>query len=229
MKKNNIKNINEICDKIISLIEQSRQSVAKNINSAMVFTYYNIGKMLVDEWQQGEKRAEYGKQLLAKVSTDLTKKYGKGFSVQNLERMRSFFLIYSDSSKELRDSEVFQKSSTVSRISEVDTKSPTVSRISGADKKSSTVSRISDDDYVNLLPISWSHYSFLIRIKDEIERQFYEVESFQNQWSVRELYAIVEITLPENNRQIFASQYETILPSKKQFTELLNFNINLKL
>jgi predicted nuclease of restriction endonuclease-like (RecB) superfamily len=118
--------------------------------------------MLVEEWQQGEKRAEYGTQLLENVSTDLTKAFGKGFSVQNLERMRNFFLLYSKSSKSLRNSEVFRKSSTVLRISD-----------SVAD--------------ICLLPISWSHYSFLMRIKNEEERQFYEIESFQNQWSVREL------------------------------------------
>jgi predicted nuclease of restriction endonuclease-like (RecB) superfamily len=154
--------MNNISDKIIALLEQARQAVAKNVNSAMVFTYYHIGKMLVDEWQHGEKRAEYGAQLLSNVSADLTMVYGKGFSVQNLERMRNFFLIYSKSSSVLRNSEVFQKSSSLMRIfnSEAD---------------------------ICFLPISWTHYSFLMRIKNEIERQFYEVEAFKNQWSVREL------------------------------------------
>ena len=167
--------MNEISDKIIALVEQARQAVAKNVNSAMVFTYYHIGKILVEEWQQGEKRAEYGAQLLANVSADLTKNFGKGFSVQNLERMRNFFLLYSNSSKELRNSALFRKSSTVLRKFDVS-------------QKSSSPMRISDEESdIRFLPISWSHYSFLMRIKNEIERQFYEVESLQNQWSVREL------------------------------------------
>ena len=153
---------NNISDKIIALVEQARQSVAKSANSAMVFTYYHIGKLLVNEWQQGEKRAEYGAQLLTSVSADLTNVFGKGFSVQNLERMRNFYLLYSKSSKELRNSAVFQKSSTVLRI-------------------------LDDNLDVRFLPISWSHYLFLMRINDETQRQFYEVESFQNQWTLKEL------------------------------------------
>jgi len=154
--------INTISDKIIALIEQARQVVAKNVNSAMVFTYYHVGRILVEEWQQGEKRAEYGTQLLANVSADLTKAFGKGFSIQNLERMRNFFLLYSNSSKALRKSAVFQKSSTALRI-------------------------FNDNTTISFLPISWSLYLFLMRIKNEIERQFYEVESFQNQWTLKEL------------------------------------------
>ena len=167
--------MNDISDKIIALVEHARHTVVKNVNSVMVLTYYHIGKMLVEEWQQGEKRAEYGTQLLANVSTDLTKVFGKGFSVQNLERMRNFFLIYSNSSNVLRNSDVFQKSSTLMRNSDELQKSSPVMRI------------FNSEPNVSFLPISWTHYSFLIRIKDEVERQFYEVESFQNQWSVREL------------------------------------------
>jgi len=84
--------MNKISNKIIALIEQARQAVTRNVNSVMVVTYYHIGRMLVEEWQKGEERAEYGTQLLANISADLTKVFGKGFSVQNLERMRNFFL-----------------------------------------------------------------------------------------------------------------------------------------
>jgi len=177
-----------ISDKIIALVEQARQAVAKNVNSAMIFTYYHIGRMLVEEWQRGEKKAEYGTQLIATVSADLTKAFGKGFSVDNLERMRKFFLLYSSSSKELRDSDVFQKSATVLRISDDSQISASVMRKSNDSQKSANVLRIFDGGQeARFLPISWTHYSFLMRIKNEIERQFYEVESFQNQWSVREL------------------------------------------
>ena len=151
-----------ISDKIIALVEQARQSVVRNINSTMVFTYYHIGRMLVEEWQKGEKRAEYGTQLLTNVSANLTNAFGKGFSVQNLERMRSFFLIYSNSSTLLRNSDVFQKSSNSLRI-------------------------FDNEQEIRFLPISWSHYLFLMRIKNEMERQFYEIESFQNQWTLKEL------------------------------------------
>ena len=172
--------MNSISDRIIALVEQARQAVARNVNSTMVFTYYHIGRLLVEEWQQGEKRAEYGTNLLANVSTDLAKVFDKGFSVQNLERMRKFFLLYSKSSKGLRNSAVFQNSSTLMRIS-------------------------GSDCDVCFLPISWSHYLFLMRIKDETERQFYEVESFQNQWTLKEL-----------ERQFNSGLFERLAVSKKK-------------
>ncbi|MDR3327803.1 MAG: DUF1016 N-terminal domain-containing protein [Prevotellaceae bacterium] len=112
--------MNTISNKIAVLVEQARRAVAKNANFAMVATYYQIGKILVEEWQKGEKRAEYGAQLLENVSFDLTATFGKGFSVQNLERMRNFFVMYSNTSKELRNADIFQKSSNVLRIFEPD-------------------------------------------------------------------------------------------------------------
>jgi predicted nuclease of restriction endonuclease-like (RecB) superfamily len=157
----NISNNMTLTDKIITLVEQAKSGVARVANSAMVCTNYLIGKLIVEEYQQGETRAEYGVGLLQNVSAELTQKLGKGYSVQNLERMRNFFLIYSKSSNELRNSEVFQKSSNCLRI-------------------------FGDAD-IRLLPVSWSHYLFLMQIDDEQERQFYEIEAFQNNWKLEEL------------------------------------------
>jgi predicted nuclease of restriction endonuclease-like (RecB) superfamily len=171
---------NIITDKIVLLVEQARKSVAKNTNTTMLFTYFHIGKLLVEVWQQGEKRASYGENVLKNVSANLTEKLGKGFSVQNLERMRNFFLLYSKSSKELRNSDVFAKSSNTLRIS--------------------------DGGFsINLLPINWSHYLFLMRIKNEQERQFYEIESYQNQWTLEEL-----------ERQFNTGLFERLSVSKNQ-------------
>ena len=171
---------NAITDKIVLLVEQARKSVAKNTNAAMIFTYFHIGKLLVEEWQQGERRAGYGENVLKNVSKNLTNKLGKGFSVQNLERMRNFFLLYSNSSKELRNSDVFLKSSNSLRI-------------------------FDNNISINLLPISWSHYLFLMRIKHEQERQFYEIESYQNQWTLEEL-----------ERQFNTGLFERLSASKNQ-------------
>ena len=210
--------MNEISIRITELIQKAREHVVKTANTTMVFTYYQIGSIIVEEWQKGELRAEYGSKLLQTISNDLTIKFGKGFSVQNLERMRNFFGLYSNSSKELRNSDVFQKSSNVLRISN--------------DNSNETI----------LLPISWSHYLFLMRIDNELERQFYEIESYVMYVNYYDRFvkdatenptigivlskvknqAVVEITLPERNRQIFASKYQTILPTKESLQELLN-------
>jgi len=83
--------------------------------------------------------------------------------VQNLERMRNFYSTYANSSNELRNSDFFTKSSNVLRIS------------------------INRTQNINLLPLSWSHYLFLLGVDNENERQFYEIESYKNQWKLKEL------------------------------------------
>lgn len=137
---------------VVELLQSARKNVVRAVNQTMVLTYFEIGKMLVEEEQEGKERADYGKQILKELSKVLTKEFGKGFSVDNLENMRRFYLVYG-------------KSETLSRISE--------------NAISETPSREFN--------LSWSHYLKLIRIEDENERKFYEIESFKNNWSVREL------------------------------------------
>lgn len=73
------------------LLTQSRQQVVTVVNSAMVQTYWEIGRLIVEEEQQGEVRAEYGKQLLKQLSLSLTQEFGKGFDLTNLSKMRALF------------------------------------------------------------------------------------------------------------------------------------------
>jgi len=74
--------------KIADLLKSARESIVSNINLAMDYTYYEIGNMIVGEEQKGEKRAEYGKQLLKQLSLKLSKDFGKGFTQRNLELIR---------------------------------------------------------------------------------------------------------------------------------------------
>ena len=60
----------------------------------MVITYFEIGKMIVEEEQKGKERAEYGQQLTRELSQKLSTEFGKGFSVTNIQQMRNFYLIY---------------------------------------------------------------------------------------------------------------------------------------
>jgi len=80
--------------KIVELLQSARQQVVRSVNQTMVLTYFEIGRRLIEEEQQGKERAEYGKQLLKGLSQILTKEYGRGFSIRNLEQMRKFYLIY---------------------------------------------------------------------------------------------------------------------------------------
>ncbi len=81
-------------DRIADLLKQARNTVIKTVNSTMVITYFEIGKMIVEEEQGGNKRAEYGKQILKELSDRLTEEFGKGFSMTNLQQMKAFYLIY---------------------------------------------------------------------------------------------------------------------------------------
>ena len=81
--------------KIAELLQSARQAVVRVVNQTMVYTYYEIGRMIVEEEQEGKERAAYGQQVLEEVSVQLTQNFGKGFSIVNLRQMRAFYLSYS--------------------------------------------------------------------------------------------------------------------------------------
>jgi len=81
--------------KIIELLNQARQSVVQTINNTMAMTYFEIGKMIVEEEQHGKEKSEYGKQVLKELSGRLVTEFGKGFSETNLKQMRQFYINYS--------------------------------------------------------------------------------------------------------------------------------------
>ena len=148
----------DIYQEIHDLLHKARQNIISNINSTMTKTYFLIGKRIVEEEQDGNKRAEYGKNLIKMLSEKLTKEFGKGFSETNLEQMRKFFKVYG------------------------------------------IPQTLSEEFQFNL---SWSHYLILMRIKDINARNFYEIEAFENNWSLREL-----------KRQVNSSLYERLVLSK---------------
>ena len=72
-------------------IEQARGQVRQAVNTAMVQSYWEIGRLIVEHEQQGNRRAEYGKQQLQQLSQQLTERLGKGFDIRNLRNMRQFY------------------------------------------------------------------------------------------------------------------------------------------
>lgn len=158
------------------LLKNAQQQVLRTVNSTMVFTYFEIGRMIVEEEQNGKERADYGKQVLKVLSEQLTREFGKGFSLSNLEQIRKFFLIYS-------------KSETLLRISQIQN-SQSVIVESESTIPQSLIVEFKKFDYhtlISFFKLTWTHYLFLMRIEDENERSFYEIETEKNNWSVREL------------------------------------------
>lgn len=84
----------QLFQSIKSLVETAKNSIVRNINTTMLLTYFQIGKMIVEDEQQGKERADYAKETLKNLSLQLTEEFGKGYSVTNLEYFRKFYLTY---------------------------------------------------------------------------------------------------------------------------------------
>ena len=97
MNKNEITSVSQDFLKNVSgVLEKAKQNAKTAVNLSMVYAYYEIGRMIVDEEQHGENRAAYGKQLLKELSAYLTGAFGKGYSAENLKLMRRFYNVYSN-------------------------------------------------------------------------------------------------------------------------------------
>ena len=90
-------NADQLFEQVSHLIAEARSHVAMAVNSAMVTTYYEIGRHIVENEQNGQQRAQYGKQVLQELSARLTAEFGKGWSVETLTNCRKFFSVYSKS------------------------------------------------------------------------------------------------------------------------------------
>ena len=191
------KNSQSLPERVITLIEEARRKVASAANVALVYTYYEIGRMIVEDEQDGKERADYGKTLLKDLSAKLTDRFGQGWSVENLTLMRKFYLVY-------RTSEISYTPFTKSDAKEiVNTVYEIQSSASTAGEEARSAPRFT---------LSWSHYLVLMRIADPAARGFYEKEAAEGQWSLRQM-----------SRQIGSQLYERSLKHKGEVgvTELM--------
>jgi len=83
-----------IINEIRQILQSARENVTRAVDNELLFAYWNIGKIIVDNEQAGSEKAEYGKQLLKSLSKELTRELGKGFSRSNLQNMRLLYLNY---------------------------------------------------------------------------------------------------------------------------------------
>lgn len=85
---------NTLFASIKEIILKSREQVFRAANSALLLSYWEVGRLIVEDEQKGFQRAEYGKNVLKKISTQLTLEFGKGFDYTNLTNMRKFYLAF---------------------------------------------------------------------------------------------------------------------------------------
>lgn len=92
--KTNEKLINNMYAEIANIISNNKEKMVYQINGTLVNTYFLIGKVIVENEQKGNIRAEYGKEILKKLSKKLTERFGSGFSRSGLQNMRLFYTKY---------------------------------------------------------------------------------------------------------------------------------------
>jgi len=156
------------------LISSARRSASSVVNTLQVMTNFEIGRSIVEHEQQGDARAEYGKEVLKELSTRLCKEFGKGFSPVNLSYMKRFYLLWRDRVT------IFQTASEKLN-------SPRNHQTLSLKLEASKIPQSLTGEFKTPFTLSWSHYVLLITIKDPDERSFYEIESKESDWDVREL------------------------------------------
>lgn len=171
-----------------TIVSKARSKAFAAVNYSLVERNRRIGKRIVEEEQNGEARAEYGKHIIEVASAALTEEFGKGFSETNIRTFRKFFLIF-------RNLEIQQTVSAESNLPKQQTLSDNLS--SHFQKGQTPPAQFK----LRLLP--WSHYERLIRIEDKRARDWYAKEAFEQGWSYRTL-----------SRNINTLYYERLLMSK---------------
>ena len=154
-------------ESVRNVLDIAHRNVYSAVNSKMVTAYWEIGRLIVEEEQNGTVRADYGKQVLKELSGKLTVEFGRGYSIANLRNFRQFYLVFPEICNPL----------------------------SGTDSKLPIRQTLSSE-------LSWSHFCLLIRVENQVAREFYMKEASQQNWSVRAL-----------DRQISTLYYERIISS----------------
>ncbi|MBL8349697.1 MAG: DUF1016 family protein [Burkholderiaceae bacterium] len=199
----------EVHRAIVALLEAARRAAARSVNALMSASYWEIGRRIVESEQGGAARAGYGEALLERLSTDLTARFGRGFSRRNLEQMRQFYLGWpmaqTVSARSLDHPPVHEIAQTLSAQS-----------LAGSLR---AASQVMDDataagpvDLATLarrFALPWSAYVRLFSVKNPAARSFYETEALRCGWTVRQL-----------DRQVNSQFYERIALSKNKVAML---------
>lgn len=151
---------------VVELLESARRTAARSVNALMTTTYWLIGQRIVEQEQAGARHALYGSALLRQLSSDLTQRFGRGFSVDNLELMRLFYQAYPPA----EISETSSRKSPVRAAPRLKAQTPELAAIA------------------KRFPLSWSQYTLLVRRTRSSEaRNFYEAEALRGGWTIRQL------------------------------------------
>ncbi|MCL2280034.1 MAG: PDDEXK nuclease domain-containing protein [Oscillospiraceae bacterium] len=192
-----------------NLIEKARRYIGRTANLTAVVTNYELGRMIVEEEQGGKARAEYGKGLLRELSAYLSRRVGKGFSETTLKNARKFYQIYNFSIRqallaESGESDENEKGQAMlAKFDKTETPEKSQPLLTIFDISSGNKNHHVKINELYPFNLSWSHYLVLMRIKNDDERKFYEIEAYNQQWDYRYL-----------RRQYHSSLYERLALSR---------------
>ena len=155
--------------RIAAIIDGARGCVARAVNSTMVQAYWEVGREIVLVEQQGNKRAGYGEQVLTSLSERMTNRFGAGFGIRNLQRMRQFYIQYADriTARHTRGAVNENDVQIIPSALRTESTPPVPMRFSPG--------------------LSWAHNRLLSSVPDAAARSYYEIESARECWSSREL------------------------------------------
>src|SRR3989339_109536 len=176
--------------RIRDLVINARKTVARGVNLVQAHTNFEIGRYVVEHEQQGKGRAAYGEEVLKTLAERLTREFKKGFSLSNLKSMRQFYL---QNQNRIGQSITGQLGKALSGAS-----------LGGPSTKSQSLTgQLEPSVATHPFTLSWTHYVFLLGVKNSDERRFYEIEATQQNWTVSEL-----------KRQFNSSLYERLALSR---------------
>ena len=172
---------------IRELICSARATVARGVDLVQVHTNFEIGRRIVEQEQHGKGRAAYGEEVIKALAIQLTEEFGRGFSLSNLKSMRQFFV---QNRNRIGQSVTGQlaPASTWKSLPFPSENLQTLSAKSAATPKSQTLTgQLESPPSSRPFTLSWTHYVFLLGIKNPDEHSFYEIEAADQNWTVREL------------------------------------------
>lgn len=218
MLVNNKSTVEDFFEEVKALLRSARGHVATQINAVMVSTYFEIGKRIVEQEQNGAQRAEYGENILNELSDKLTKEFGRGFSTTNLKQMRSFYIAYyhTDTIRQTLSDEFklswshYLKLMRIGDIVDLVFYNRFLRAFVLIDLK---IGKLKHQD-LGQMQMYVNYYDRFVKTEDE--NKTIGIILCRDKKDT-----LVKITLPEDNNQIFASRYQTVLPSKEELKRLI--------
>lgn len=187
----------EFYESIAEVLRAARSNAYRAVNFVMVEAYWNIGRMIVEEEQQGKERAGYGEALLRGLSKRLNEDFGRGFGVSNLFAFRQFYLAFP----------IFRAVRGISpgEISHRETPPAIGDALRHESSPNPDIALDKADPILHALraELTWTHYRLLIRVEKPEAREWYMNEAADQNWSTRAM-----------ERQINSLYYERLLMSR---------------